>query len=273
MRFQFPRARGAAGGRAPQIGPGTLEGRTTANYARPPEFSAVIYSPGSSGMDYELWCYRKVGEVLSFHTLQGGSRVWFDLVPESEAFVPPSNPIGFDVELALKAYARNRLLVNHQESTTDDDWIVRATRPDLPQFPLPATSPLKVGLGVFEITQVDQDPSIPKAWVWVTDSGHREIWLLYRPGEPGGYSPVGSDIPGTGQPHQMTELLFYRLSGDDSIDGIELNLMQLAASISTLRNAIHGRPNSPVVDPEIDLTIHNYYVLMDPSAPEEYSEE
>jgi hypothetical protein len=269
MRFQFPRARGAAGGRAPQIGPGTLEGRTTANYVRPPEFSAVIYSPGSSGMDYELWCYRR---PAGFHTLQEASKVWFDLVPESEAFVPPSDPIGFDVELALKAYARNRLLVSYQKPTTDDDWIVRATRPDLPQFPFPATSALKVGLGVFEIVQVDQDPLIPKAWVWVTASGHREIWLLYRPGEPGGYSPVGSEIPGTGQPHQMTELLFHQLSEDDNIDGIELNLMQLAASISTLRNVIQGRPDSPVVDPEIDLTIHNYYVLSDPSHPSDPEE-
>lgn len=260
MPFQFPRARGAANSRAPQIGPGTFEGRVAPDGVKPGPFQAIAYLRDLGAPEGELWCFLK----SEYNPIGATGTLWLDLVPEPSAFVPPLNPIGLELENALKAYASARFNADYSPSTSPSAWEVHPAR----QTPIstPTTEPRKLGLGVYEVTQRALDFLHPRAWVWVTDAGSREVWLLYRPGEVGGYSRVGTFLP-TGVKYSGTELMFDKIGEADEIEVggsvLPLDTYQFGQSISNLRQAIVLRPGSLVVDPIADLLLENWYVGTD----------
>jgi hypothetical protein len=190
-------------------------------------------------------------------------------VVDAEGFVPPPNPIGFDVENALKVYARDRLLTRHNLPTSESQWVVRSARP-VPYTPT-AGSLLKQNRGIFEVTQAEQPPENRTAWVWVTEDGGREIWVLYRPGQVGGFSRVGTPLATTGVIHSTTELYFDRLSADgapDNLpgDAVALSVYEYGTAISKLRAYIKAERSGglEIANENVDLVVHDYHILADP---------
>ena len=261
-RSEFPRARG---GRGPQVGPGTFNGRSSPSSERPLPFSHIVWSRGDASPDVEVWCFLNttVGAATAYQPIAPVASelhyAWLDRVAEPDAFTPPTSqpPLGTETELALKSYAVGRMLANHQVLTSQDDWTVRVARPvPCSQH---ASTPLRFAPGVFEVRQADISDT-PVAWVWVTGDGSREIWALHRPGEPGGFAFVGGVMPGGGQPYLATQLKYLEAAHIPySQDPVEPGY---GAFINDFRRAIVEQPGSPVIS-STDLAIHDYRIAPD----------
>lgn len=276
MRFHLPRARGAGSARAPQIGPGTLEGRTmNAQLGRPSDFSLIAYSPGNLDPDIEYWCFRQPGAggptAVDFQTLDNNQSLWLDLVPDFEKFAPPVNPIGDELVTALKAYAVQRYQVNHGAPTSLSEWQVRTYYPGA--FAPSATAEHKLARGVYQVRQEEFPTGDNRtAWVWVPELGRQEFWLLYRPGESGGFCRVGQVSPFTGQVHTSSKLTFERINDSGQPDRItygptgsrttaDLDVNNPGPAIQHLMEMTRWASGSPaVLDPESDLRIDDFRV-------------
>lgn len=253
-RSAFPRARG---GRGPQIGPGTFLGRVAPTGVKPPIFSHLAWSQGVSTPDVEMWCFlvRDVGSALKYEpinpVLPNHHIAWLDQVVEAEAFNPPaSGPLP---TLLFRQYAAELMMLKHDTATQVSDWVVRVARP----FPFAGApdSDRRFGSGVFEVRQSDLS-NTPVAWLWVTRDFAREIWIHWRPGEPGGFAFVGRPLPGTEQPYLSTELRFVRV-----LDDLEpsLSVQYYGASILALEEAILERPMCPAANTN-ELEVHDYRI-------------
>lgn len=250
-RVPYPLPRG---GRGPQIGPGTFDGRSSDDPTRPDTIDHIVWSRGDSTPDVEIWCF--LTTALSgpvYRKIQNGSHAWIDQVPQPEGFVPPTTtpPMGNETELALKQYAVDRMLSVFDRETGPGDWKVRVARP-YPAGPLGANGVRRFTAGTYAVQEVALG-TIPKAWVWVTADGMREVWALHRPGLPGGFAYPGTTLPISGLPFPGTELIYANVQ----ING--LVYPDIGKSITDFRAAIVGLQGSPVADPE-DLEIHDYRI-------------
>jgi hypothetical protein len=254
--FDFPRARG---GRSPQIGPGTFDGRSSGQESPPPPVTAFAWSPGPLLASPELWCFSE--------GFQAGEHddPWYlhlDQVPEPLAFVPPpgSSPTGLATIDALKLYARNRYFDLYSVLIPVSGWFVHVAQP------VPAETGAtnrKLTDGVYRVKQLHRGPTPepPRAWVWVSGSGSREIWLYYRPNEADGFHFVGT-VPGGSQVvYGSTSLEFV---GIPPYQGPWDPIGDYFASIEKFRTTAATDSQSPVGHPD-DLVLHDLRV-------QEYSE-
>lgn len=205
MRTPFPRSRG---GRGPQIGPGTFEGRTAGTPPGSGPFTAIVWNPGPAVPGIELWCIR----TLPFHLISTGSTyLSLEKIAAEEQFVPPQGA-GVSSMLtinSLKAFAQSRLFQEHQESNSLAEWIVLV---GIPTPMVPSGMSKKIVDGVYRVAQTNLlSGDIPIAWVWVSGLGSREIWLYYKLGQEGGFQLVGTTAEGGSTEYTNSMMKFTRV--------------------------------------------------------------
>jgi hypothetical protein len=211
------------GGRAPQIGDRTFECRSSKPGDGKPElFTAIAWSPGPFPAA-ELWCYR-TAEGAPWDQLNPGftqdpskfSELWLDSVPEEEGFTPPTGhgPESSVTHEALKAYAQQRLATAMGLAPVCcGGWEVYLHRPYPADFGSanPKIDTAGDNGSLYQVQQSDQVSGLsgPLAYLWVTKQGGREIWLLYDPGQEGGFRVVGDSEEE--DYFERTKLVFERL--------------------------------------------------------------
>jgi len=273
--FGFPMARGAGGARGPQISPGTFEARSgpynplLPDFGRPELPTVILWSPGLSSPDVELWCYRAgpapvpplpLADAL-FGRVDGAAvdMGWVDEIPAGNAFQAPpgASPDSQTTADALKAYAADRLDYTYATGVPANEWMVQVARP----YPAvtPGT-PFKVlGDQVFSVAQIDRiSGPVPVAWVWVTDGGRREIWLLYRPGELGGFAFPGSTPAGESDVYTSTSLRFNPVVGAPGAAGWDV-VLNYEQAITNFKATALTTPMCPAIN-EYDLEVHDFRI-------------
>ncbi|MEM7244544.1 MAG: hypothetical protein AAF533_04335 [Acidobacteriota bacterium] len=260
QRAFFPRSRGAGDGRGPQVGPGTIDTRSSEFSTKPNKLNAIVWSQGSSQPDIEVWCLLTSGVAANdqFHQVKAKSPfeqfLWMDLVPEPESFVPPVTPLEGELEQALKSYATARYFTKHGVQVQDVNWTVKIARP-FQKIPAPITQ-RKFEDGLYQIRQEDSGSGLaPTAWVWVERD--REIWLHYLPDQVGGFSFVGTPLPGTTQLHTDTKLSIedFKPPNTPDLDKFGASILQLKTDIRTAAGSI--------VESEQQLSVHDFRISDD----------
>lgn len=254
-RFEFPRARG---GRGPQIGPGTFEARTAVvpPGIRPPRFEAIVWAPGPGVPSIELWCFH-VGEFETIDNTVGSmASLFLDSVAAGEEFVPPSGaqPQSLITCEDLIDYSRSRYFAKYDDLTQPADWAVQTMLP----FPSPmGASSLKFFDGFYQVAQPDRPTGdAALAWVFVRNGGSEEFWLFHHENEIDGFHLPGTQPDGASGLYAATELRCTSLADPTTIPPGATS----AKVITELKKEIAGLPGTPVVDPDIDLTYHDFRV-------------
>ncbi len=270
MPFPVFRARG---GRGPQVGPGTFDGRSAPvpsdalGAPKPPFAEAFVWAAGPGTPSVELWCYHKdffvplQGFDSTQPTVFPQTSLFLDKVSPDEEFVPPNgaSPDSLEACEAFRDFARYRYYSAFPRVTAPEDWSVQVQVPS----PSPAAAnPRKMPEGFYRVAQVDRSTQATQlAWVSVTDNGSREIWLFYRPDEIDGFHFAGDQPAGDASIYESTQMMFTAIAPPTSPAGYPWNSssFSLGQRLNNLKGAAKDDPGSPVSDVN-QLVVHDLYV-------------
>ncbi len=265
------------GGRAPQVGDRTFEGRTGSDGGPPPDqFTAIAWSPGPFP-NIELWCYRTVTSVPMWKYAKVNppnvNSLWLDSIPVAEGFSPPPGhaPDSEVTKEALIEYATLRFMAKYQQQRqASSGWVVQVARPFPSDFGNVARKIAYTGPNgaVYEVSQAPAPGSAPwpLAYVWVTKQGGREVWLMFEPEQPGGFRVVGNSA--APEFMESTQLIFRNITatplwGSDSTTVPPCEEENLTANyadaICGFRKTALAQPDCPAYDPE-QLVVHDWRV-------------
>lgn len=265
------------GGRGPQLNDGTFEGRSsTKDAVKPEKFTSIAWAPDPFS-SIELWCYRTAKkEPGGGDSCETYDRIvadphqvcaaWIDQVPAADQFVPPPGyaPDSVATIDELKLYASSRFQAHYGLGTDQvSNWNVAVSRPW--QAPSGSQAVKVEHNHVYTLRQDDQTnypaPRIV-GWVWVPADFEgkptgREIWLLYRKDQPGGFYVPGSTADGESSP---TDKARFRFEQYDPVFLGEWTTDAYASTIQAFIDHAMAYAGSPVVDAS-ELTVHDFRVL------------
>ena len=257
-RTVFPRSRG---GRGPQVGPGTFEVRSESDITapRPDRFEAMVWSPGASVPDVELWAVHISSSPfkrIDPSSVDDDHDLYIDKVPTASAFSPTngSAPDSPATIAEFRQYAVDRYEAL-QGPTSLSEWKVQTSRP----FPgAPTNGPnLKVAPYFYSVAQRDRPTgTTPLAWAYVfpsSDGGSQEMWALWRFGEPDGFAHVGRSTPGSSIPYDSTILRYKRLPDLFGVGAVPT----LTAIVDEMKLRTTTTTDTPVYDMD-QLEIHHF---------------
>ncbi len=264
-RTTVPRSRA---GRGPQLSDGTFEGRRSLEGTpKPQQFTVIAFAPNPFE-SVELWCYRKnltgsfSGDEYDQIPATGSPPrpvAWFDQVAQNEEFEPDDE---FAIDSTeniqnLKQFATDRFkseFPGHQDHV--DNWQVSVARPFQPSTGGTDTKIRKNKVyAVYQDDQLGTEPiTTLTAWVWIPVEGDREIWLLYRRDQLGGFRVPGSALQGSSAKFQRTRFVF---EFDPPATYEQWDISAYAATIELFFDHARSHPDSPVID-NTDLTVHDF---------------
>lgn len=263
MPTPLPRSRG---GRGPQVGPGTFEGRTSTASppAKPEFFEAIVWSAGPGLPAIELWCIHTGGSESKYSRLGYGAAIgdahtlYLDQVTSAEQFTPPANqPADSEATIAaFREYVVARYAANH-DSTTLEHWTVQVGRPFGGQSTNGPNK--KIAPGTYSVSEANRPTAAtPIAWVRVFDDvngGQDELWLFWRPGESDGFIHPGTTPTGEQAAYSIAKLQFTRRDDCDAPND------SLSARVASLKDLAEEDENTPVYDRSL-LEVHHYRVFV-----------
>lgn len=293
MTRRFPlRARGGreiSGGRGPQIGDGTFEGRSGADATKPAQFTVIAWCPAAFP-SIELWCYRHANDVQ----VQGGAitqagetykkitvtqvapdyYLWLDKANENEEFEPAAGeaPDSPNTLQKLRQYASDRYNSHafHEGVDKASNWTVTIARPFQLQG-IAGDEDYKIESDqLYTVRQNDpgNGSEFLTSWVWVPRDQYlpklplgREIWL--HDDTVGGFTAVGQTLPATGQVYTRARLHFKRWHTDEFK---QWTLDAYSAAISQFKTLALNDSDGSVTS-ENELIVVDYRVSNPQAAP------